>query len=155
MTATGTAPVRIRGSWHGLVVPAVILSWFWVSAFTRGDGHALHLDPVIVILYLALTALAVAVGYRYGITLTDDEAVIHNLRTNRVRWADIQAITQDTYAGTRFLVIWTADGRRIKLRAPVMPLPRTGRAQFEAKYHRIGQWWLTHRGPDWQPLPHY
>jgi hypothetical protein len=25
--------------------------------------------------------------------------------------------------------------------------------EYEREYHRIGQWWLAHRGESWRPVP--
>ncbi len=47
-------------------------------------------------------------------------------------------------------MLWTATER--------IPLPELstvlglGRERVEEDYHRIGQWWLSHRGAEWTPV---
>ncbi len=86
-----------------------------------------------------------------GVTLRRDAAVIRNVRTHVVSWNRVQAIAPESLLGTRRVAVYTDDGRRIVLRAPTASLGM-GREQYERDYHRIGQWWLAHRGPDWQPV---
>jgi hypothetical protein len=88
----------------------------------------------------------------FGITLTPAEAQVHNLRRRHIRWADVQGVTVEKVLGGRTVILHEAGGRRTRLRAPLTaPLSRDRR--FDEKFHTIGQWWLTHRGPDWTPKP--
>ena len=42
-------------------------------------------------------------------------------------------------------------GKPVTLLAPRIA-PGFGAAQFERDFHRIEQWWLSHRGESWRPL---
>ena len=65
---------------------------------------------------------------------------------------DIQAIQPESLLGTTTIVLCEANGRRTRLRAPSTGFLAWDR-HFEQKFHTIGTWWLTHRGPGWTPVP--
>lgn len=88
----------------------------------------------------------------FGVTLTESAAVVRNLRRRTIPWADIQSIQIEPVMGTRTVVLYETNGRRTRLRAPSTGFLAWDR-RFEEKFHVIGQWWLTHRGPDWTPAP--
>ena len=121
----------------------------WIASRTHPPSN---LPAAAWVSYLAIALAFLAVDHWYGITLTPDEAVIHSLGNTRIRWANVQGITQESYAGVRRIIVWTDDGRRVRLRAPVMPFPRIGRRKFDEAFHTIGRWWLAHRGPAWEPI---
>ncbi|MGH1554427.1 hypothetical protein ACRAWF_28255 [Streptomyces sp. L7] len=90
--------------------------------------------------------------HRFGITLTPSAVVVHNLRRRTIPWPDIQAVQPESLLGTTTIVLYEANGRRTRLRAPSTGFPARDR-HFEEKFHTIGTWWLAHRGPDWTPFP--
>lgn len=133
------------------VVPAALnLALGWIAVHHRGPPH----PPILLTwLWIALLLLlpGIALQRWFGITLTPTHARIHNLRRRSIAWADVQAITDEPFFGVHRVLLWTADGRRIPLRAPMTTLGRLGWRRFERDYHQIGRWWLTHRGPNWTP----
>ena len=101
---------------------------------------------------IALTAGVIA-NRAIGVTLTSAALRFGKVRRRHIPWADIQAISYDSYLTSRRVIVWTADGHRIPLPAPSTVVFWLGRGRFDRGYHRIGQWWLDHRGPDWRPIP--
>ena len=43
-------------------------------------------------------------------------------------------------------------GEAVTLRAPTLSVWGSGGAEFEGDFHRIGQWWLAHRGESWRVM---
>lgn len=86
----------------------------------------------------------------YRITLSPHMAQVRNLRRRTIYWSDVQVIRIEKQFTNRTIVIYEADGRKTRLRAPVTGFLVWDR-RFEEKFHVIGQWWLDFRGPDWQP----
>jgi hypothetical protein len=84
-----------------------------------------------------------------GVDLQDDVAVIvvFPFLTRRVPWRDVQGIAVEG----RSVVLYRETGKPVRAPYP-SPSWFVPRQRFEADYHRIGQWWLAHRGPDWHPL---
>lgn len=99
---------------------------------------------------ICLVSLEILLLRRLGVTLTPREARVHNLRRRVVPWSEVQAVVPDTELWTRRVVLITETGERIGLRAPTSYWGMN-RAGYERDYHRIGQWWLAHRGVDWTP----
>ncbi|MEV0737646.1 hypothetical protein AB0I51_17095 [Streptomyces sp. NPDC050549] len=108
--------------------------------------------PGLLAFWIALLILTALFPHRFGITLTPSAAVVHNLRRRTIPWSDIQAVQPESLFGTTTIVLYEANGRRTRLRAPSTGFLARDR-HFEEKFHTIGTWWLTHRGPDWTPVP--
>jgi hypothetical protein len=102
--------------------------------------------------WLGLLVVGLLLPSYFGVTLTESAAVVRNLRRRTIPWADIQSIQIESIMGTRTVVLYEANGRSTRLRAPSTGFLAWDR-RFEEKFHVIGQWWLTHRGPDWTPAP--
>ena len=114
-------------------------------------GHADGWLPLSCLLVVAF--MAVLLHRRGGTTLTPTEVRVNNSRRKRIPWARVQAISDEWYLGSKRVILWTDDGQRIPLHAPVTLLGNVGRWRFDRDFHRIGYWWLAHRGPDWRPIP--
>ncbi|WP_406124683.1 hypothetical protein [Streptomyces sp. NBC_00989] len=106
----------------------------------------------LVTFWIVLLALAAVLPAYFGVTLTPSAAVVRNVRRRTIPWADIQAVRTESVLGVRSVVLYEADGRRTHLRAPTTGYLAWDR-RFEEKFHTIGTWWQTHRGPDWTPIP--
>lgn len=106
----------------------------------------------LVTFWIVVLVLGAVFPSRFGVTLTPSGAVVHNLRRRTIPWADIQAVRIESVLGTRSVVLHVADGRRTELSAPRSGFLAWDR-HFEEKFHVIGDWWMTHRGPDWSPAP--
>ncbi|MFJ9244158.1 hypothetical protein [Streptomyces sp. NPDC101776] len=105
-----------------------------------------------LIIVFGVLVLDILLPAYFGVTLTESAAVVRNLRRRTIPWADIQSIQIESVMGTRTVVLYETNGRRTRLRAPSTGFLAWDR-RFEEKFHVIGQWWLTHRGPDWTPAP--
>ncbi|MFJ8798311.1 hypothetical protein [Streptomyces sp. NPDC102487] len=90
-------------------------------------------------------------GRYFSVTLTESTATVHSLRRRTVQWADVQAIRIEGFQGAQVVVLYEADGRRTRLRAPITGFLCWDRG-FEDKFRTIVGWWQEHRGPDWAPV---
>jgi hypothetical protein len=106
----------------------------------------------LLTLWVGLVLLGTLLPSCFGLTLTPSAAVVRNLRRRTIPWPDIQAIQVEPIMGIRSIVLYEANGRRTQLRAPTTGFLAWDR-HFERKFHAIETWWLTHRGPDWTPIP--
>jgi len=87
----------------------------------------------------------------FSITLSPHMAQVRNARRRTIYWSDVQAIRiEKKRLGNRAIVIYEANGRQTRLRAPVTGFLLWDR-RFDEKFHVIGQWWLDFRGPEWKP----
>ncbi|MDQ0762213.1 hypothetical protein [Streptomyces canus] len=121
--------------------------WEWL------DGVPLRTEVAETFGMWAVMPFVLLIAGRYfGVTLTQSTAVVHNLRRRTIQWADIQAILIEPFQGTRTVVIYEADGRRTRLRAPITGF-LSWDSGFDEKFQTIGTWWLEHRGPGWAPVP--
>lgn len=140
--ATADGPVRFRLTvWQQLpfyFLWALILT---EEAFFTFATHIRLALPVTSVLILPLVFLT----RWFGVTLTPDEAIVHNLRRRRIAWRDIQTIQAERLFGNRIVVLYEASGRRTRLRAPLSGFLNWDR-RFEEKFDAIGQRWSTHRG---------
>jgi hypothetical protein len=138
--------VRIR-----IPVPAQLLSLLPTAViigmnvfFQLTSRHPSDLVPWAWIAVAGLV-IVVFIGARVGVDLTPTHAVVRTLRSRSVPWADIAAVAHGTQGGSRRVFLWTTQGKRIPLRAPVAGFPYGGRKHYERDLHTIGQWWLDHR----------
>jgi hypothetical protein len=82
---------------------------------------------------------------RQGITLTPEVAA------RRVPWAEVQAVTlEPTGWGATAVTLWPADRKRLRLHAPTRAFTWEN-PRLEEEWRTIGDWWVAHRGTDWQP----
>ena len=143
--------VRIREPWTALArvcLPLFYTAPFGLNAWSPSGGPVLRIVWALVVLAV-LTLLAVAAVRREGVDLTPHDAVSVGLgRTRVVPWRDVQAVAFDRRGR---VVLHRAAGGDVALRYPARGMFVRGR-DVEADYHRIGRWWLAHRGPDWRPV---
>jgi hypothetical protein len=101
---------------------------------------------------IVFVALVVAGGTRFqGVTLKDAELVVRVFRTRHIPWSQVQAVSQQSQMGSRWVVLSLADRKSVRLPAPRVAWPARGKAKYDEQYHLIGQWWLEHRGAGWRP----
>lgn len=132
------------------VLPAVVVTtilFINIRTGTLRPGGLLGL----VTFWFFLLVLTSLFARRFGITLTPSAAVVHNLRRRTIPWADVRGIQTESFRGTTTIVLYETNGRFTRLRAPSTGLLARDR-DFEEKLHVIGDWWLTHRGADWNPV---
>ena len=90
----------------------------------------------------------------FGIDLTPESANVRGLRRRRVPWSQIQAILGYRQMGADRVALVLDGGERVVLRMPATYLG-SGAAtdvKYGEDFHRLGQWWLAHRGPCWRPV---
>ena len=142
------ATVRIRTSrrdWFVLFVAGLLILAMQAFAWLGGRGD------------LALTVLGgLFVGESlwmssFGVDLTPELATVRGLLRRQVRWDQVQAVQCYRQLGADRVRLVLEDGRRVNLRAPTT-LWGWGAARYGLDVHRIGQWWLAHRGPSWRPV---
>ncbi|XUL89647.1 hypothetical protein ACQ86D_25940 [Streptomyces galilaeus] len=134
-------------------LPAFVMTAILFIISTTGAGTTSPGGlPGLAAFWIVLLILTLLFSHRFGITLTPSAVVVHNLRHRTIPWPDIQAIQPESLLGTTTIVLYEANGRRTRLRAPSTGFPARDR-HFEEKFHTIGTWWLAHRGPDWTPFP--
>ena len=86
----------------------------------------------------------------FGVDLTPECANIRGLRRQSIPWRHVQAVLRHDQLGVGRVSLVLESGRRVGLRAPTTFLGLGG-AEYERDFHRIGQWWLAHRGESWSP----
>jgi len=86
----------------------------------------------------------------FGVDLTPEFA---NVRLPRryVRWDQGQAVQCFRQLGTDRVCLVLENGQVVNLRAPTIS-HGFGAARYEHDFHRIGKWWLAHRGPSWRQI---
>lgn len=158
---SGTESVRYRLTPWQMIMPCTIFAAVLIGAFvawflepqpglTDAQRHQLATsNAVIYAVLVVLMLLAVWQSRRWGVVLTPTEARVYVLRRRVIRWSDVRAVTWETSFGARSVVLHEAN-RRTSLRAPCTGFLAWDR-NFEAKYHTIEQWWLTHREPTDSP----
>lgn len=135
---------------------------FWVPTFALGGWELVFgaadlwlgaprfvaLGNLVVGCLMVSMALSVRT---HGVDLTPQSAKLRGLRRRSVPWQDVQAVLRYQPHGDLFVRLILEDGKPVTLRAPATLLGFGG-ANYERDFHRIGQWWLAHRGPSWRPV---
>lgn len=110
--------------------------------------------PLLALLTLATGCLWLAAGLlirSFGVDLTPGSAVVRGLRRRSVPWSQVQAVVQHQAKGTWSVRLILESGQPLTLPAPTA-WGGFGGPGYERDFHRIGQWWLSHRGEPWRPL---
>jgi hypothetical protein len=87
----------------------------------------------------------------FGVDLTPEFANVRGLLRRHVRWDQVQAVQCFSRLGSDRVCLVLENGQVVNLRAPTISWG-FGAARYEHDFHRIGQWWLAHRGPSWRPI---
>jgi RimJ/RimL family protein N-acetyltransferase len=106
------------------------------------------------LLWLAAGGISVAVGLAlrgFGVDLTPEFAIIHNLRARRVPWREVQAVVRQEESRDASLLLVFKSGEPETLVYPG-PVGHKGATQCERDFDRISQWWIAHRGDSWAPV---
>jgi hypothetical protein len=102
---------------------------------------------------LALLVFAVMICVRVlvagAIELTPSHLVERGFRRRSIPWSRIQDI--DVHRGR--VQVWSDDGAVHRLAAPIPKGWYWPGDRFDTEYNQLGQWWVEHRGADWQRLP--
>jgi hypothetical protein len=123
-------------------VPHPGIEW-WSGPWQRGSW---------AVMFVLSAALVADVVLRPGgIDLRDEVAVVVGpLRSREIPWRDVQAVA---FRRGIDVTLYLAGGREVRCLYPRHNLLFVSWQRVTADYHRVGQWWLAHRGPDWRPIP--
>jgi hypothetical protein len=158
--ASSDLPVVLRTSWARIVALALMIpacvSLSFVVPFLLDDRAERHGFPAAisaaVIPYLAVvTAVNVWSQRRNCLVLRAGALTVRSgWRSHVLPAADVQAVTLDRTLGSRYVMLWLADGssRRVVVAGRTRGVFRQN---FDADYHLIGDWWLANRGAGWRP----
>lgn len=151
---------------HGEVPCGVVVSirsapgtWLWLLVWAAlelvfAGSYRLMDSNLFALCWLALSCITVtqAMWVRsMGVDLTPELAIVRGYRRTRVPWAQVQAVVQRRRWGVWVVQLVLEEGKPVWLRAPTTGW-NFGDARYERDFHRIGQWWLDHRGEAWRPL---
>jgi hypothetical protein len=90
-----------------------------------------------------------------GVDLLPEHALVRGFRRRVVPWQQVQAVARRPQAGGWLVQLMLESGKPVMLRAPMISWGiggKRGVVAYEQDYHRIEQWWLTHRGPSWHDV---
>jgi hypothetical protein len=148
--------VRVRTPQRAFVLHYVLAVCHFtigtLSVTVTGDDLGMGVWPYVLwgLLSLAMAALTAACMLQPpGVDLRDDVAEIVRLRRRTVPWRDVQAVAFDRRG---MLKLHLADGTGVRCGYPSHQTPFVGWSRVDADFHRVGRWWLAHRGPEWQPI---
>jgi hypothetical protein len=103
-------------------------------------------------LTLGCVSIVQALWFRtMGVDLTPDSANVRGVRRRCIPWNDVQAVVHHRRQGTWGVRLILKSGKPVRLPAPTT-WSGFGGAQYEQDFHRIGHWWLAHRGESWRPV---
>jgi hypothetical protein len=145
------AVVKIRTPRHAMVQPVVTAGLFLVVASDNGTGGD-QKGRSLVWVALACVILALSLWERtLGVDLTPESVNLRGIRRQSIPWREIQAVVRFEQVGSRRVRLIPENGKPLTLRAPAS-MWGMGKAGYERDFHRIGLWWLAHRGESWRPV---
>jgi hypothetical protein len=121
---------------------ALAVGWMWLN------------QPYFALVWLAFSCASVAEALwlkAVGVDLTGESADVRGLRRRQVPWAEVQTVVQHRRFGSWSVRLILMSGEVVTLRAPTTGWG-SGGAEYERDFHRIGKWWLAHRGESWRPV---
>ena len=136
--------VRIRQTWGQQAWQLAGLAFWLVTCIVLGAGTAV----TFFVGGAGGFGIILLNRFWFGITLTPDAAIVHNLRRRVIPWSAIQDVTIETFRGGPTIVLREAQ-RRTHLWAPVSGFRRGSR--FEEEYRLIIEWRLAHGDKGWLP----
>jgi hypothetical protein len=137
----------------GLVVLAMrTLEWV-VPAGPSPGGSWISGDIALLVLGGVFVLESVLIR-SFGVDLTPESADVRGFRRRRVPWSQIQAVLGYRKMGVDRVALVLDSGERVVLRMPATYWG-SGAAtdvNYREDFHRLGRWWLAHRGPSWRPV---
>ncbi len=118
------------------------------SAFSFANDLPAATFPLVMGCVLVAEALWIR---SFGVDLTRESANTRGVRRRSIPWQQVQAVLRHDQFGSARVSLILESGQRVALRAPTTWWG-VGDAGFERDFHRIGQWWLAHRGESWRPV---
>jgi hypothetical protein len=150
------ATVRIRTprlGWMMLLVSglAILATQALEWVVPRGGDNT----STVLLTVLGSGQVGEAVWMRtFGIDLTPQLANVRGIRRRSVPWSQVQAVLGYRHMGADRVALVLDSGERVVLRMPATYWG-SGAAtdvKYREDFHRLGQWWLAHRGPSWRPV---
>ena len=144
-----------RSSWMWLLVVSPLWFAFAATQLLWPPPQGALGWPWLPVALLAVVGLAVgeALWIRtLGVDLTPESANVRSVRRRIIPWQDVQAVLQYRRHGDWGVRLILESGEPVTLRAPRTWSSGFGGAQYERDFHRIGRWWLAHRGEAWRPV---
>lgn len=145
------ATVRMRTprvGWMMLLVAGAV--WFLGSLIPSPDGNW---DPFPLVVGGVFVGEALWMR-TFGIDLTPESANVRGIRRRSVPWSQVQAVLGYRQLGADRVALVLDSGERVVLRVPstYWGSGAATAAKYREDFHRLGQWWLAHRGPSWRPV---
>ncbi|RKS74135.1 hypothetical protein CLV35_2637 [Motilibacter peucedani] len=142
---------RIRVSWRDVATQFISAGFMLLLALQQAiSAYGSPVGVLCLVTVAALNVVAALYLRSRGVVLTPQAAVVKGVRTTLVPWSQVQAVLRQRWLMTDVVVLLTLD-KSLRLRAPTAWFG-FGDDEYERDYHRIGQWWLAHRGDAWVPL---
>jgi hypothetical protein len=131
----------------------ILLAGAGCIAFASAAFSSARDLPVVTLpLLMGCVFVAEALWTRsFGVDLTQESANIRGVRRRSIPWHQVQAVLREDQFGSARVSLILESGKRVLLRAPTTWWG-VGDAGYERDFHRIGQWWLAHRGESWRPV---
>ena len=129
--------------WLTLAVATVILHYTVVpsSSMLMAGG------------WLLLAVLSFLASRRIATVLTPDGLIRQRLGSERIPWPDIQAFEVRQNLAGQYVLVRTVDGKERELQLQLSMNNRGAASdRFTERLGLVQQYWLTYRGPDWQPV---
>jgi hypothetical protein len=144
------ATVRIRTprpNWTVLLAAGAII------LMTSLLFHPNFSDPVPLVLGGVFVGEALWIR-TFGVDLTAESANVRGIRRRSVTWSQVQAVLAYRQMGASRVALVLDSGERVALREPstYWGSGAATAARYEEDFHRLGQWWLAHRGSSWRPV---
>lgn len=138
--------IRYRVRWQQLLwAPGIMLPSVLLAAMSSGPPVASSLFCVVLLAEAAWLSTT-------GVELRPDALVMRGIRRRVLPWRDITWIGSAPLSWSQCVGVTTRHGRMRRLRAPHHTPFLAPDRDFLAKAHTIHDYWVAHRGPDWQPL---
>jgi hypothetical protein len=153
MTAEHDVPegyVKIRTTRHAWV-QTLVFGGIWLAFAIGWAGIG---RPFFALCWLVLGCASIGKAFwvrTMGVDLTPESANVRGVRRRSVPWKDVQALVHHRGQGTWVVRLILESGKPVMLPAPTT-WSGFGRTRYEQDFHRIGQWWLAHRGESWCPV---
>jgi hypothetical protein len=126
--------------------------WFtflWLIGVGTGDGPGYF--PLVCFGIGLLVGLPLVARMR--VVLGPDRLTVVGWRRWDMAWSEVQGVVPPAFGWFRRRSVAVYDGRAWRSLLVLTVGWPWERRRVQAQYHQVGQWWLDHRGADWQPMP--
>jgi hypothetical protein len=150
--AIGQAVVKIRPSPLMLIPPFALVGLILTTQHSAAAGDSMgHAMDLILYWLFGLLVVTSPWTLTLGVDLKPEAAILRGFRRRTIAWQEVQAVLRFEQLGSSRVRLILENGKPVMLRAPRREWGLGG-AAFDRDFHRIGQWWLAHRGESWRPV---